>query len=68
MSEYDIKTDNGINAVMVKIKKQWKEDLLSSVGEKDLHTNNGDIRQDAQWRAGWNACLAVLRSRAEEDK
>ncbi len=27
------------------------------IKRKDLTTNNGDIRRDAEYRAGWNACL-----------
>lgn len=32
----------------------------------DLHANNGDLRQDAKYRSGWNDCRARLRSLIEE--
>lgn len=36
---------------------------VASTRTKDLHTNNGDIRTDSEWRAGWNACIESLRSK-----
>ena len=40
----------------------WREYLTSKVRYKELSTNNGDIRKDAEWRDGWNSCFRILYS------
>lgn len=51
---------------LARLKAEAKGELLSTVRELDLTTNNGDIRRDAEWRDGWNQCLRELRRQAEE--
>lgn len=43
------------------MKIQAIDDFLGKIKPLDLSTNNGDIREDAQWRDGWNSCLEFLR-------
>lgn len=35
---------------------------IKSLPEKNPYTNNGDIREDAKWRVGYNACLRHIRN------
>lgn len=50
---------------LARLKAEAKGELLSTVRELDLTTNNGDVRRDAEWRAGWNQCIRELRRQAK---
>ena len=44
------------------------EETIDSMKTKDLHTNNGDIREDYVYRMGWNDCVRALQERVKEIK
>lgn len=50
---------------LARLKAEWQYDLLGKARRFDLHTNNGELRHDAERRAGWNACLEELHRQAE---